>query len=353
MANHLQIILGHWLELSKQGDCSQQWVLATVIHVQGSSYRKPGAMMIVGSSGQRLGLISGGCLERDIAQQANRVMHTQTPLRIVYDSTNNSDVAWQLGLGCGGVVTVLLQPLTTDNNFLQLPDLYGRLSQGQSATYSVDLSGGDKNYLMAAGEVNASEQILAVNLKPQRKLVIFGAGIDAIPLVAMADNLGWQTVLVDHRLGYAEPENFIGAQDIIREQALDLVDDPRLTHADAVIIMTHNVSLDACALKLIQQDSQFDNLAYIGLLGPEHRKEKVLACAELSESDFNSTLYGPMGFDIGGELPESIALSVLAQCHQCVEMGRRLYHFQAAETEHLNGDESSAAHALEAERFIK
>lgn len=313
MSNHLQALLEHWYPLRDQ----QDWVLGTIIATRGSSYRKAGAMMLFGGLGQALGLLSGGCLERDLARHAARVMMSQRSERVCYDSSGDSDIAWQLGLGCGGVVTILLQPLSKDNQFLQLDLLHQSLQKRHSLKYLVDLSGAEKNGLTDLS-LNNSDDALIVPVTRRRHLMVFGGGVDAQPLVSMAATLGWCITLVDKRCGYAKASDFSDASQILNVSALELYASDLLRTIDAAIVMTHNISLDAEALLLLQQ-SNIETLRYIGLLGPEHRKDKVLAAAHLDPKQLPKSVNGPMGLNIGGHLPESIALSALAECHRAIE----------------------------------
>ena len=131
MANQLNQLLTHW----HQHKDDLQWVLATIIATEGSAYRKAGAMMLINSLGQYRGLLSGGCLEADIMRQARRCWDDQCNRTIRYDMREEEDLAWQLGLGCGGMVQILLQPVNADNHYLQLDKLLLSLQQHQHCGY--------------------------------------------------------------------------------------------------------------------------------------------------------------------------------------------------------------------------
>ena len=330
MTTHLHSILTQWY--SQRDEC--RWVLGSVIAIEGSNYRKTGAMILVNELGQYFGLISGGCLEKSLLLEVKKVLTYNRPQRVCYDSTEHSDSPWAMSLGCGGKVTILLQPICATNQYQQLHLLHQALQSRTPVSYGISLRdehacnqvythqqlqamGTAPNSQAEEFTLDTGQTQLLVPVRPTTHIVIFGGGIDAIPLVQMASVLGWQVTLVDQRSGYAQAGNFSGAQRILRSSP----DTPEvaalLTTVDAAIVMTHNIDRDAEALHALQA---FD-VGYVGLLGPTHRKQKVLKRAGLVNTPL--ALYGPMGIAIGGDLPESVALSTLAQCHQILEARAR------------------------------
>ncbi|BFM12156.1 XdhC/CoxI family protein [Simiduia litorea] len=324
MGNHIQDILEYW---HPQRDACR-WVLGTVVQTEGSSYRKVGAMMMFNERGEFFGLLSGGCLEKALFNDVKKVISYNRCLEVEFDSTGDTDVAWQLGLGCGGKVRILLQPVLAENQYQQLDTLLAALRARQSVRYRVNLAAHCVNWLepappstdvpitrVCADQADAPEGSteLILSLTARRHLVVFGAGVDAVPLVQMAKTLGWQLTLIDHRVAYAQPQHFNAADTIIRQPAGHAEVIKHLAAADAAFIMTHNVQLDAEALTVLLPT----RVQYIGLLGPAHRKHRVLIKAGLKH---DGRIHGPMGLDLGGELPESIALAALAQCHQVLEL---------------------------------
>lgn len=155
---------------------------------------------------------------------------------------------------------------------------------------------------------------MLLKIVPEPHLLVFGGGVDAQPLVAIAAQLGWRVTLVDARAAYARQQHFPAAHKILRQSA-DQLEPALLSSIDAAIVMTHNIQMDADALAAIQQSSA----RYTGLLGPNKRRQRVLSTANLTEDSLTKPLAGPMGLNIGGELPESIALSILAECHAVLE----------------------------------
>ena len=335
MSNRLAALLASWFP--QKDSC--QWVLASIIETQRSAYRKTGAMMLINSVGKSYGLLSGGCLEADLMRQAQKCWHKNTNITVCYDMQDDSDIAWQLGIGCGGLVKVLLQPIHIDNNYLDLLTLKSQLDNRNACFYHIDT-------FNTEGESQSNNQVLSkyisaleplVVIKPTPALVIFGGGIDALPLVQMAKNLGWFICLVDSRTAYARAAYFKDADTIINQDYDSLAQNLLLPKADAIVVMHHNVSLDARALQLVNSQASLANASYLGLLGPQHRTEKVLAEIGLTSSDFPNKLANPIGFDLGGELPESIALAILSQAHAAIEQasGKSLGYFTSDMTANI------------------
>jgi xanthine/CO dehydrogenase XdhC/CoxF family maturation factor len=322
MANRISQLLTHWTDDRDK----QLWVLATIIQTDGSSYRKAGAMMLINDLGQYFGLLSGGCLESDIMRQARRCWDNQQNRIIEYDMREEEDLAWQLGIGCGGMVKILLQPVHANNDYLQLDILNRHLEQRQKVGYQQQVNQGipvntvlplakDQTKISACLKGVGDTQLFVQQLSPAPLLAVFGAGVDAKPVVAIAGELGWQVLLLDPRVGYAKSEYFTKAHQIIRQPLDELAEANWLQQIDIALILTHNIKLDAAALKLVQHSSA----KYVGLLGPIHRSDRVLDFANLTRNDLLKPLANPVGLRLGGELPESIALSMLAEAHAVIE----------------------------------
>ncbi|WP_253061973.1 XdhC/CoxI family protein [Cobetia sp. Dlab-2-AX] len=318
MGNHISHILSTWIGLKDTTD----WVLGTVFSTVGSSYRKPGAMMMFSGQGHQLGLLSGGCLESDIQRHARRVMLSGKSLQLEYDGNNEDDISFQLGIGCGGVVRILLQPVSVSNGYLQLEDMFYALAGKRTGYYHVDLAQrvseftnrfqtgsvgqGDKASLNTS--VGASE--LRIPVRPVPHLLIAGGGVDARPLARIATELGWSVTVWDPRPANAREEYFETVSHLVRGDLWALATHVSTHPVNAAVIMTHSISLDAAALGFIADL----NPAYAALLGPSHRRQEVLAKAGLEKSVTAQILAGPAGLDLGGELPETIALAILAEC---------------------------------------
>ena len=322
MANRISQLLNHW---TKDRD-KHLWVLATIIQTDGSSYRKAGAMMLINDLGQYFGLLSGGCLESDIMRQARRCWDNQKNRIIEYDMREEEDLAWQLGIGCGGMVRILLQPVDAQNDYLGLDELNSYLDQRLKVEYSQQIHqdkpvnkvqpiNENQPLLVATLTKQQGQEIFVQQLSPAPLVAIFGGGVDAKPVVAMAAELGWQVLLIDPRVGYAKAAVFHQATQIIRQPLDELYEANWLQQIDAAFILTHNIKLDAMALKLIQSSSA----KYVGLLGPIHRTDRVLDFAKLNREQLTKPLANPVGLRLGGELPESIALSMLAEAHAVLD----------------------------------
>ena len=318
MSNRIDNLLAQWLETKDQ----LQWVLATIISTEGSSYRKAGAMMMINGAGQYFGLLSGGCLESDIMRQARRCWDDGCNRIVKYDMREEEDLAWQLGIGCGGMVEILLQPVNPTNHYLYLDALYLQLSSNLPVGYqqNINLTTPNNQVVIEKSALSAlslgkhGEDELAFFsqiIKPAPRLAVFGGGVDARPVVAIAAELGWRVILCDSRMAYAREGYFNGAELVCRQAFNELSSAPWLETLDAALVLTHNIKLDGEALNLLQ-NSQVN---YVGLLGPVHRTERVMQSANLSPDMLNFKLANPVGLRLGGELPESIALSMLAEVH--------------------------------------
>ena len=345
-------LLEHYLTQSDE----IEWVLATIVNKQGSSYRSPGAIMLVNSLGQSYGLVSGGCLEANIVLHAKKVFDDKQAKYVVYDMLEEEGYAAELGVGCKGKIGVLLQYISSEHKAL-LTQLYQRMKSGvASFIQQTFLTTGatqeplnhislfdskgqlllntnpntnefDSNQFVRSNALDASHcnrvteqsELSMTKVSAPLNLWVFGGGSDAVPLVSMAVQLGWRVTVVDHRSSYARNTAFKQASNIFRLPPDELFNPDKseqvklFQQLDAAILMTHNLNLDAAWLKLLHATNQ---AKYIGLLGPLERRSNV---EELSHIDDRAWLArvvnGPVGLDIGGDLPESIALSILAQCH--------------------------------------
>lgn len=336
------------LEVWRQ-DPSRQGVLATVVHVEGSAYRRPGARMLILPDGKRIGTISGGCLEGDVARKA-AWWTSSGPVVRVYDTTSEDDVVWEFGLGCRGVIHVLLEPLSSPSvqQMLSFLDTHRRRREPVvAATLIRDTDGGTtpgERLLYAPGQsfegalsgtgwqgrvanavraafVDRKSRLLHLAgaefflewVGPPQSLVIFGAGHDAIPLAAMANTFGWRVTVADGRPAYAKPSRFPGSCVAVLPPSGDIgaID---IDCDSAVVLMTHNYPLDRVLLPQILDRRP----AYAGLLGPRHRAERLFADTGVMPGP---ELHYPAGLDIGGDSPEAIALAIASEI-QAVTSGR-------------------------------
>ena len=329
MSNQLLDLLSHWYP--ERDNCD--WVLGTIYKTEGPCYRKAGAMMLFNSLGQQFGMLSGGCLESDIQRHARKVMFDNRPVTLCYDGSDEDDLSFRLGIGCGGTVHIMLHPLHGENHYLQLDRVFEALKRRKPGIYKQSLPSESYppcfvfNQAME-GQVVPEKSTLSVSehrewltipIKPVPHLLIVGGGMDARPVSAMARQMGWRVSVWDSRPANARAEFFLEADALLSCPVEDLFSYAADQKVNAAVMMTHNISLDAAALAQLNRVQ----LDYMALLGPIHRKHQVLEEAGLQESQLMQPLSGPAGLAIGGELPESIALSILAECHKALYQSKK------------------------------
>jgi len=335
--------------------------LATVVEVLGSAYRRPGARMLVTEDGELTGAISGGCLEGDARQRARRAIFQGEPALVTYDTRDEDDPRHGLGPGCQGVVRILLEPLDftdADNPLEILRSFAQHPSPAVLATvFETDASGlkaavGQRVLLSETGVVRGTPllaaplaeaaratlarrqpQILTIEtdagpvraslelLLPPLRLVVYGAGNDAQPLVHLAASLGWHITVVDGRPNLATAARFpeAAAVHIVPVRELETATpDPMAYH----VLLSHNYAYDLTALQTL-----LDSPApYIGLLGPRLKAQRLLdeldAFPATLVQRLRERLHSPIGLDLGSETPEEIALAIVAEI-QAQHSGRQ------------------------------
>jgi xanthine/CO dehydrogenase XdhC/CoxF family maturation factor len=306
-------------------------VLATVIDVEGSTYRKPGAMVLLTDSAEAVGLVSGGCLETDLCERAAPVRQDGNPRRIEYD-LREDDPLWGLGLGRGRL-QLLLEPANADNGFAGLADIephwrsHRRIDLLKSVRGHGDTAPGQR-WLLAPGEAppvgNLGEErslsggsvllagpqttLIRIPVLPPPRLLICGAGPDALPLADAASAIGWDVIVYDHRPAYAQAARFPGAHSVVCAAASSLSEQDWLRDVDAAVVMSHHLASDTAYVRALADT----DLAYVGLLGPAARGAELLSAASVTEP---RRFFSPAGLDIGSEVPETIALSILSEAH--------------------------------------
>ena len=316
-SNHFFHLLARWLPLKD----SANWVLGAVINTRGSVYRKTGALMLLSDAGHQFGLLSGGCIESDLLLQARKVIALGKSRRIVYDATDEDNIAWRLGIGCGGAAEILLHPCNAENSYLHLIEVFECLQQHRACEFSLDLDFATARAIPCARDFTLRQcghlstdghTQLTTLINPSPHLLVLGNGVDMIPLCHLALAMGWQVSVADARLTPQKCDNFPDGISVLVQSVADIPVE-YLQGVDAVVIAHHNMPLDAAAIAHLQTCDLMN--PYIGLLGPAQRKAEVLALAGLTEMQLCYPVAGPMGLALGGDLPESIALSVLAECH--------------------------------------
>lgn len=318
--------------------------LATVVQVEGSSYRRPGARMLVTESGEITGAISGGCLEGDALRKAQRAIHLKQNKLLIYDTIHEEDQRFGIQLGCNGIVYILLEPILPEaqHNPVQL---LKKVARDRNAAVLVTVFNRDKNAtqtgtclvaLEGESPVTPDEQleqelalvfeqkqsklrstpeqsILFQFVPPAIHLVIVGAGNDAQPLVELAFLLGWNITVADGRPAYATSQRFPKANQICLTASDNLLNSIAVDEQTAVVLMTHNYNYDKIALQPLMQSA----CKYIGVLGPKQKLEKMLDELTLEglemDSEMQHKLHGPVGLDIGAETSEEIAVAIVAE----------------------------------------
>ncbi|WP_339702671.1 XdhC/CoxI family protein [Algoriphagus aquimarinus] len=325
--------------------------LATVVQVDGSAYRRPGARMLVSEDGELTGAISGGCLEGDALRKAQTVIFQQKSMLVTYDTTDEDDQKFGVGLGCNGIIHVLIEPIDYQNSInpiellkIAIQDrVFCRLITVFSVKYSKqeqigtrvllkqDLIIGDKEKLdnllwkQIQNEIEADDannhiirkfeefddlQVFIESIKPVIRILLFGAGNDTIPLAKIADILGLEVVVIDGRKNLATPQRFPTASQLVTGSGDEVVKELDTDAHTAALLMTHNFEYEAQVLK----DLLPLGLPYIGILGPKKKSEKLIERLEKKGLAVNqAAIYSPMGLDIGAEGSEEIALSILAE----------------------------------------
>jgi xanthine/CO dehydrogenase XdhC/CoxF family maturation factor len=297
------------LRIWSQNKRESAWAMAIIINTEGHSYRKTGAFALVNEKGEQLGMLSGGCLEADINLMARKCLSLDKIMTKEYDGRDEGDSAYQLG--CGGVVWIRFIPLSHSENELGLPDLYKTLKRRQHGHYGIVFDESSGVTKIAAAGVNLANTNVSMPIKPKIHLLVVGGGKDAIPVCEFAKILSWQVTVWDPRSGYANNADFSMIDSILRTDATSLASVGAEQSFDFAILMSHNVEIDAKAL----QQLALLSLQHISLLGPKTRFQDVVASAGLDTAKLNVELSGPAGLAIGGDLPSSIALSIITQFH--------------------------------------
>jgi xanthine dehydrogenase accessory factor len=314
-------------------------VLATVVSTSGSTYRKPGARMLIMTDGNYLGLLSGGCLEADLNLHAQRVLANGKPRAIEYDMRGPDDLIFGIGAGCEGAMRVLLEPANVGSRAAAALAAAARNTRAGLPTSLVtihesrDLPLGTYSaapplpaVLVAAGEQAISDcasrsfdtetagqhtRALVHFLAPPPRLLICGAGPDAEPLVSAARELGWQVVVVDHRPAFAVAARFSGAE-VKLADASSLRAAVDVSRCHAAVVMSHHLPSDASYLRELAEAGA---PAYVGLLGPIARRNRLTKELGATSDKLRFRLRGPVGLDIGAATPEAIALAIVSEIH--------------------------------------
>jgi xanthine dehydrogenase accessory factor len=270
----------------------QSLALITVLNTEGSTYSKTGSQMLVNEDGDFYGMLSGGCLEGDLAERARSIMESGVADVVTYDLRADDDV-FGLGVGCEGVIRILIQPLAAGEGYEPFSSLVSTLEEEPFADMP----------LAEIGDVG-STRILA----PLR-LLILGAGQDAEPLIQFTSALGWKVAVSDHRPTSVARLVSSPAASVECVPIKEIASHFDLSDFDAAIIMSHNLEADRVYLKTLANSPA----KFIGLLGPPHRRDRLLGEIGDDADKLGDRLHAPVGKQIGGRGPAAIALEIAAE----------------------------------------
>lgn len=324
---------------------NRKMALATVVKVEGSSYRRPGARMLVTDDGMLTGAISGGCLEGDALRKALSAIYQGENKLITYDTTDEDDAKFGVQLGCNGIVHILFEPISSlnDTNAIELlkaanckrvacviTTLFSLKNKRQPGTILLSRESEDiintpegdtaiicknalnalkakasrfESYSFGADQFQAFHQFIL----PPIQLIIAGAGNDAQPLAKMAHLLGWEVTVVDGRVTHCTLQRFPSAKAVMVAKPEQVLQNIQVDVQTAFVLMTHNYNYDIVLLNLLLTTQP----AYIGTLGPRNKLIRMLD--ELNQSEQQFRVNGPIGLDIGAETAEEIAVSIIAE----------------------------------------
>ncbi|HXY76364.1 MAG TPA: XdhC family protein [Steroidobacteraceae bacterium] len=319
--------------------------LGLLLHTAGSTYRKPGALILIAAGGEYAGLISGGCLEGDLREHARKVIETGAPTFVRYDLRSPDELLFGLGLGCEGAMEILLlytgpknawQPLAhlaealtahtataigviTESTKPEAPIGTLALPPGAARTSVLAIPAVESALARAASErrvgwVEGEEgtwKLFVLPLALPPRILLLGAGPDAVPLVDLAARLGWKVTLVDHRPAYAVASHFPAAASVILARAPELDRALALDDFAAAVVMSHHLPSDLAYLRALAASA----IPYVGLLGPAVRRDRLLGELGADAQRLRRRLHAPVGLPLGGRTPEAIALAIAAEIH--------------------------------------
>lgn len=324
--------------------------LATVIATSGSTYRRPGARLLI-TDNEAVGSVSAGCLEDEIAARAREVIDAGAPQLMTFDTREEMDKIAGTGLGCRGTIDVFIEPLTPDDANTtvyrrlhqaladETPCQFGLVAESNVSDLPVgrsilridgshvedELFGAgweaNLNSLLADGPTatgtleiaEGSVRVYAESIEPPPRLIVFGAGFDAMPLARLADQMGFGVTVVDLRESYLTADRFPTADDLVSLHPEDVDKTLALDERACAVVMTHNYFHDLEILKRVLPS----DVSYVGQMGPRDRTAELIADLEESIGPLSDetlgNLHGPIGLDVGAETPEEIAMSIVSE----------------------------------------
>jgi xanthine dehydrogenase accessory factor len=358
----------------------EEAILATVVEVQGSSYRRPGGRLLLTSTGRRRGAISGGCLEGDLAKKAWWLTSKGRAAVRTYDTAADSDGPADFGLGCNGLIHILIERLRPGQRALPVVAIEQSRAMRRRAglatvirSHDVSLVG--RHVAVLPAPANEADQTAALAewerwmegraaealksgrsevarrnedsgyveafvepIDPPVHLLLFGGGDDAAAVANQAKLLGWRLTVLDGRRDHARADRFPNADAVMVNSLDDPLNGVALDEWTIAVVMTHSFSQDAAALRELRKHE----LNYVGILGPQRRTERLIETAGLAGGTLPEEWHSPAGLDLGGDTPEQVALAIVAEAHAVME-GRKT-------TPRNLRDRSGPIHATEEER---
>lgn len=351
------------MNVRKLSDAYRSWcqggnalALATVVATEGSTYSKSGARMLIDANGDFEGLLSGGCLEADLIEHARQVIASGKSEIVSYDMRGTDDEFWGLGVGCDGAITILLQRLQSDNSFEPLATMVRYIERDEALVSATVVATTSDSTLLGASALLGNEfhrncgigesfaelvkthaattlcadsslaqnshheiagesiTVLYSRVDPAPRILVLGAGPDALPVVEFLAQLGWSVSVVDHRPSYLDRISVACVANVLLQSPAALHSNLELNAFAAAVVMSHNLSADRQYLSQLASSE----VPFIGLLGPSSRKARLLDELGDAGTKLQQRVHGPVGFDIGADTPESIALSIAAQIHASV-----------------------------------
>lgn len=316
----------------------EKLALATIIRIQGSSYRKTGAKMLFSKDGKRFGSISAGCLEDDLAIHSCDVINTQRSKRVIYDLQDEEDFTW--GVGCNGVIEIFIEPFLFDTsvstlkrflfNGKRIITLKPLMKNKKQETYLFTLEGKQiareetkelefefspliKAFIHSTEKVKIvtlrGEEFLLEKNNPKNQLYIFGAGPDAEPLAQLASTLDFSVMVIDPRESRCNRDFFPTVEKLINDHPAVFFQTHTIIDSAFIVIMNHHFQRD----KQILENLPYERTAYIGILGSKKRTEKLISKLDLSQK---KKIHSPIGLSINAEGPDEISVSIMAQIIQ-------------------------------------
>lgn len=312
-------------------------VMATIIHVEGSAYRKEGASMLFLEDGEQIGMLSGGCLEAALAVQVPDMLESGVPRSFAFDMSESDPLSWGEATGCGGVIHIAMEPVNERlaSHLITLKNcLNERMEVVHLKRFSPDgavidygfMTGDGRMFGEWSGELPQALSELAScrgtkrsgtkvvpSLKsdvfvhvysPQPRLILFGAGPDARPLAALAALAGFTVIVCDWRPAYGDRRYFPDAETVMLGSPEETIGQLRFSASDYAVVMTHHFERDRRLVRLLAER----HTGYVGILGSADRTGRLLQGGPVPND-----VHSPVGLAISAEGPEEIAVSVIAE----------------------------------------